>query len=134
MLAQGPVSWFCCLQSVVALSSTEAELIALTEATCQALYLRRLGLHLGLDLSIPTTILCDNQSTLTVIQKPPYTYQAWLKHYAIKDRFIYDNGQNSSIKLHYVPSNENLADILTKALPTARLRELKDLMNLRTPK
>ncbi|ELR14528.1 polyprotein, partial [Acanthamoeba castellanii str. Neff] len=130
LLAGGPIAWYSRLQLVIALSSTEAELITLTDATHQALYLQKLYIPFSLSLNLPTDIFCDNQSTLHIIKKPPFTYHAHLKHFSIKEGFIHGNLQAGHIAVHYVPSNNNLADFLTKAVPTAKLKLNKIKLNL----
>jgi hypothetical protein len=130
LLAGGPIAWYSRLQPVVALLSTEAELIALTDATRQALYLQKLYIPFGLSLDLLTDIFCNNQSTLHIIKKPPFAYHAQLKHFSIKEGFIYDNVQAGRVAMYYVPSNDNLADFLTKAIPTPKLKLNKIKLNL----
>jgi hypothetical protein len=129
-LASGPVAWASHLQSVVALSSTEAELIALVEAVRQALYMRKLYNALDIPLDEPTSIYCDNQSTIKIITKPPYAYHSRLKHMTIKEGFIYDNLKRGVVNVIYVPSNDNMADFLTKAVPAAKLRTDRAKLNM----
>jgi len=68
----------------VALSSTEAELIALTDAVCQAVYMRELYNMLNLPLDNPMAVYCDNQTMLKIIARPPYAYHSRMKHLSIK--------------------------------------------------
>jgi hypothetical protein len=130
ILARGAIVWYSQLQSVVSLSSTKAKLGALTEATHQALYLRRLFVPFSLNLHQPTNIFCDNQSTLAIVQKPPYTYHTRLKHFTIKEGFVHNNLQSGVVKLFYVPMNNNLANFLTKAVLAIKLRLDKAKLNL----
>jgi len=86
----------------VALSSTEAELIALTDA---ASYMHKLYNMLNLPLDNPMAVYCDNQPTLKIIAKPPYTYQSRMKHLSIKEGFLY-NVKPGQVNIIYVPSTD----------------------------
>jgi len=112
LLASGPIAWYSRLQPVITLLSTEAKLIALTNTTRQALYLQKLYTLFHLSLDQPTDIFCYNQLPLH-IKKPPFTCHSQLKHVNIKEGFIYNNIDAGCI----IPTNENLADFLTKAVP-----------------
>ncbi|XP_055839284.1 uncharacterized protein LOC129907212 [Episyrphus balteatus] len=68
----GVVSWSCRKQTCVALSSTEAELIALSEACQEASWIRRLLIEMQHNISGPTTIYEDNQSCLKLIQEEQF--------------------------------------------------------------
>jgi len=107
---------------VVVLSSTEAELIALTDAVRQAVYMRKLYNMLNLPLDNPMAVYCNNQSTLKIIAKPPYTYHSKMKHLSIKEGFIYNNVKSGQVNIIYMPTTDNLADFLTKAVPAIKLR------------
>jgi hypothetical protein len=129
-LTSGPVTWASHLQSVVALSSTEAKLIALVEAIHQALYMCKLYDALNILLNKLTSIYCNNQSTIQIITKPPYAYHSHLKHMTIKEGFIYDNLKCSVVNVIYVPSNNNMANFLTKAVPAAKLHTNRAKLNV----
>jgi len=111
-LANSPIAWSSHLQSVVALSSTEAELIAITDAVCQAVYMHKLYNMLNLPLDNPMAVYCINQST---ISEPPYAYHSRMKHLS-----IYDNIKSGQVNIIYVPTTDNLADFLTKAVPAIK--------------
>jgi len=129
-LANGPIAWSSHLQSVVALSSTEAELIALTDAVCQAVYMCKLYNMLNLPLDDPMAAYCNNQSTLKIIAKPPYAYHSRMKHFSIKEGFIYDKIKSGQVNIIYLPTTDNLADFLTKAVPAIKLRGNKIKLNM----
>ncbi len=112
----GPISWTSRSQRVVALSTTEAEFIALSEATKQALYLRKFYTPLGLNSKLPTPIHNDNQSALTLAISPPNTHHNRTKHIDIRYMFICDEIQQGTITVHYTPTDTMLADLLTKPL------------------
>jgi len=112
------------------LSSTEAELIALTDAVHQVVYMRRLYNLLNLPLDNPMAVYYNNQSTLKIIAKPPYTYHSRMKHLSIKEGFIYDNVKSEQVNIICVPTTDNLADFLTKAVPAIKLRGNKIKLNM----
>jgi len=63
----------------------------------------------------------NNQSTFKIITKPPYTYHSRMKHLSIKEGFIYNNVKSGQVNIIYVPTTDNLADFLTKAIPAIKL-------------
>lgn len=122
LLGGGPVIYKSKRQSTVALSSAEAEYISLALATQEVMWLRFLLNELGLQLSGPSTILMDNKSAISMATNQGYTPRA--KHIDLRAHFVRDYVQNKDIKLEYVPSEKQLADFLTKAIPTPRLAQL----------
>lgn len=108
------VSWLSRKQSTVSLSSTEAEYIALAEAVCEAKWLRSLLNEMGIECTEPTTIYEDNQSCITIAEEPRKHQR--MKHVNIKYNFIRDAIANKDISLKYIPSSDQIADIMTKSL------------------
>ena len=75
------------LHEVVALSSTEAEYMALTHAAQEALYLSQLQAEMGVDRDVDgVLLLCDNQSLIEIAQNPVFYKRN--KHIAIRFHFI----------------------------------------------
>lgn len=109
------VSWSTKKQTTVLLSSTEAELIALCMATCHGIWLVRLLKDLGINLVNPVIYHEDNQSAIRVMGEEKATSR--LKHKDIKLHFVQDLIQRGLIELKYVPTNQQVADIMTKGLP-----------------
>jgi hypothetical protein len=79
----------------------------------QAVYMRNNMLNLPLDDPI-MAVYCNNQSTLKIIAKPPYSYHSRMKHLSIKEGFIYDNVKSGQVNMIYVPTTDNFVDFLTK--------------------
>ena len=71
-MGSGAISWQSRLQSLVALSTTEAEYVAATTAGQEILFLRNLLTAFGYDLSSPSTLYIDNQSALQVAKNPEH--------------------------------------------------------------
>ena len=130
MLANGAVSWMSKKQATVALSTAEAEYIALSEATQEAIWLQRLLTDIGVPLKGPTVIHEDNQGAFAIARNP--VAHARTKHIDIRYHFVREGIQNGAVDLTYVPTDEMVADILTKPLPKHRFKKLLHAMGLDT--
>ena len=82
------VSWRSKKQPIVSLSSIEAEYIALCNATCDAVWLRRILEDIGHKKMKPTVLKCDNQSSIKLAHNP--IYHARTKHIEIQHHFRKD--------------------------------------------
>lgn len=114
LLGGAAISWSSKKQSSVALSSTEAEYIAGAHATKEAVWLRRLLADLGLDARSPTTLFIDNQSAIAIARNPEFHDRT--KHIDIRHHFLRQKVEAEEVSLEYVPTNEQIADVLTKGL------------------
>ena len=118
------VSWSSKCQSVVALSTTEAEYIALSQATQEAIWLRSLIEGMGFTHDEePTTILEDNQGAIALAKNPKQ--HSRMKHIDIKYHFTRDAIAEKKIQLMYCPTKSMIADALTKAIPKQQFEELR---------
>jgi hypothetical protein len=88
-----------------------------------ALYFRRLLTDLGFSQKRPTVIYEDNQGAIALAQNPVGHKRT--KHIDIKYHFIREHVQSGDVELVYVPTEYQLADLLTKPLPRARLVALR---------
>ena len=114
----GPViSWKSKKQSTVALSTCEAEYMALAAATQECFYLLQLlkGMDNGCD-HVPVTIFEDNQGAIALSKNPVCRQRC--KHVDIKYHFVRSAVSDGNICIEYCPTTEMVADILTK--PVAR--------------
>jgi hypothetical protein len=123
-----PISWQCKKQETVALSSTEAEYMAATLATQEAVWLRNLLQDMNFKQNEATTIFEDNQGCIKLSKDA--TDHSRTKHIDIKHHFIREKVENKIVKLEYVPTNENQADILTKGLNRIRFETLRSDMGI----
>lgn len=123
-LAGGSISWASKLQPTVALSSTEAEYMALSAGVQEALYLRQLLEDLGYQQSAATVIHEDNQGCIALADNPIHHKRT--KHIDIRYHFVRERIESEEIKVSYVPTEHQLADLLTKALPRDRMVYLRD--------
>ena len=98
------VSWLRRKQKSVSLSSTEAEYIAASQASCEAIWLRKMLVGL-FDLELrPTVIHCDNQSCIKLTENLVFHDRS--KHIEIRYHFIRDWVQRGAVKLEYVSTDE----------------------------
>lgn len=114
--AGGPIAWESKKQDIVALSSMEAEYIAMCQAVKEITFHRSLLKEIGFENENqkPTTLFCDNQGA-QFLTKSHMTLKR-SKHIDIRFHYIKDKYNANEITLEYVPSEENVADILTKCL------------------
>ena len=122
-LGDNLISWRSCKQSCVALSTAEAEYVALAGASQEALWLKYLLSDLNVNVNDPIVINEDNQSAICIAKNSkghPKT-----KHIDIKYHFVRDLVMNGEIKLHYCPTSDMLADIFTKGLSSERFEKLR---------
>jgi hypothetical protein len=131
MWGNAALSWGSRKQKCVALSSCEAELIALSEATKDVVYSRKFVA--GLDKSAvrgPTDLRTDNTAARHVSYNPELHDR--MKHVARRHFFVRDMVENFEINVPFVPTKENVADFFTKSLPApAFFAFRKILMNER---
>ncbi|CAK1579746.1 unnamed protein product [Parnassius mnemosyne] len=123
MMNGGPITWSSQKQKTIALSTTEAEFVAACEAAKEMIWLRQLMLDLGENCKC-VTMFIDNQSAIKLINNPIYHKRT--KHIDVKYYFIREKVELGMIKINYVPSKDQLADILTKALPTQTFIYIRD--------
>ena len=132
LLAKGAVSWLSKKQATVALSTAEAEYVALSAATQEAIWLRRLLTDVGEPLEDPIVINEDNQGAIAMAKNP--VGHARTKHIDIRYHFVREGVQNGAIILKYVATGEMIADILTKPLPRHSFEKLVLELGMKTVK
>ena len=100
------------MQSIVALSSCEAEYIALVECIKEILWLLQHLQVLGVTINLPVVIGIDNQAAIALAKNPVLHEKT--KHIDTRHHFIRQAVQKGYIKLQYIKTNDNIADVLTK--------------------
>ena len=118
LLGGSPISWDSRKQRTVALSTTEAEYMALAECAKEAIYLKRFICELGFNKLANLKVFCDNQSAISLAENP--TYHARSKHIDIRHHFVRDVVNEKTLILEHVSTEEQAADFLTKGLPKAK--------------
>lgn len=125
----GTVSWACRKQKCVALSSTEAEFIALSEACQEAHWLVRLLADMQRPLNTPILIYEDNQSCLKMIGDERLSNRT--KHIDTRYNFVKDYIEKKIVSCTYCPTERMLADLFTKPLPATKHIELRECCGLK---
>jgi hypothetical protein len=123
------ISWSSRKQPIIALSSTEAEYIAASDALRELLWLRLLISELSTLGPGPTDLLCDNQSAISLAKNG--LLSARTKHIDIRYHFIREKVDLGVAALTYCPTTEMAADILTKALSRAKLEYFRWMLGVR---
>ncbi|KAI0998282.1 hypothetical protein K3495_g9913 [Podosphaera aphanis] len=116
-LGESCISWKYRKQRTVALSTYEAEYMALSLAPKQFIWIAR-GLNQLLNDNVPSALATDNSAAIDLAHNPKIIEAT--KQKDICYHFIRELIENGSITLLHVPSAENLADICTKGLPSPR--------------
>eukprot|EP00253_Pinus_taeda_P001797 PITA_01797 len=114
----GMISWCSRKQKSVSLSSIEAKYMATNIAMCEAIWLRKLLVNLSRKRIEVTKVYCDNQSCIKLSENPVFYDRP--KYINICCHFIRDCVQRGAVQLQYVPTGEQVANILTKALGRAK--------------
>ncbi|KAG6617006.1 Retrovirus-related Pol polyprotein from transposon TNT 1-94 [Phytophthora cinnamomi] len=115
------ISWKSKRQPTVATSSTEAEYMALYNATQEAVWLRQLLKDVGAECVGATTIFQDNQGCIALAKNP--AYHSRTKHIHLKYHFLREKVEDKIIVLEYKPTDEMVADGFTKALARPKHRQ-----------
>ncbi|XP_062230189.1 secreted RxLR effector protein 161-like [Phragmites australis] len=127
-LNDGPISWQSSKQKVVALSSCEAEYIAVATATCQGVWLARLLADLlDVEASAPT-LRVDNKSAISLIKNPVHHDRT--KHIDVKYHYVRECADRGLIDVQFIGTAEQLGDVLTKALGRLKYEELRSKIGL----
>ena len=124
----GPfISWKSKKQSTVALSSCEAEYMALAATAQESLFLTQLLNDIDVNCQYePVTIFDDNQGAIALVENPVHHQRS--KHVDIKYHFIRTEVIRGKINVVYLPSEDMIADIFTKPASRYKLSRFKDCM------
>lgn len=111
------IAWRANKQDTVTTSTTEAELLSLSQAAKEALFTGRLVKELSIRLeNKPLQLLCDNIQTIRLIVKESLTLPTKLRHVDIYNHWLRQAVDKKQLTVDYVPSKLQIADGLTKAL------------------
>ncbi|XP_074362299.1 secreted RxLR effector protein 161-like [Apium graveolens] len=128
-LDDGLVTWASQKQRSVALSSCEAEFMAATAAACQAIWLRKMVSQVTGKHVEPVVLYLDNKSAIDLTKNSVFHGRS--KHIDIRYHFIRECVENGDILVKHVSTDLQRADVLTKALPTARFEKMRLLLGVR---
>ena len=109
-------------------SSTESELVAVLEAVPDVIHIREFLIHQGYDLD-PALPFQDNMSTTRLIENGRSNADR-TRHISIRFYFVSDRVKGGEIKVQYMPTDDMIADILTKPLQMGKFRmQSRQLLN-----
>jgi len=126
-LVGGAVSWLSKLQDVVALSTTEAEYMAATEACKKAIWIQRLMEELG-QKKQKIVVYCDSQSALHIARNP--AFHSRTKHIGLRYHFVREVVKEASVYMQKIHTNENLANVMTKPVSVAKFTWIRSYYGL----
>ncbi|KAM1422622.1 hypothetical protein ACFX2I_004733 [Malus domestica] len=113
-IGSNPVSWQSKKQSIVSRSSTEAEYKALAHCTADVSWIRSVFKDIHQFLPRPPALHCDNLSALALSSNP--VFHSKIKHLDTDYHFVREKVQKGDISVHYIPTDDQVADVFTKGL------------------
>lgn len=119
-MSNGAISWCSQRQSIVALSTTEAEYISLSTAVREVIWLNQLAGECGDGGKTAVIIHCDNQSAIDLAECEAYRPRT--KHIDIRFHHIREKIERGIIALDYIPTECMVADSLTKAVSSQKTK------------
>ena len=128
LISSGAVSWLSKKQPIVTLSTTEAEFVAAAGCASQAVWMRRVLDNLGLAKKECTTIWCDNSSTIKLSKNPVMHGRS--KHIDVRFHFLRDLVNDGIIQLMHCRTQEQIADLMTKALKLETFQKLREALGV----
>ncbi|KAJ0726306.1 putative RNA-directed DNA polymerase [Helianthus annuus] len=108
------VTWRSKKQKVVALSRAEAEFRGIARGLTEILWIRKLLTEVAFPPTEPTRIMCDNKAAIQISENPVQYNRT--KHVEVDIHFIKEKLESGMLELPFVRSEDQLADILTKAV------------------
>jgi hypothetical protein len=124
----GVFSWSSKKQEIVAQPTAEAEYVAATASANQAVWIRKLLADLNLQQNESTQLFVDNQAAISISNNP--VFHGITKHFKIEFFFLREVQQEGKVKLLYCKTEEQHADILTKALPKLKFEYLRQKLGV----
>ncbi|GJY87242.1 hypothetical protein Tco_0501870 [Tanacetum coccineum] len=106
------ISWQCKKQTIVANSTTKAEYVATASCYGQVLWIQNQMLDYGYNF-MNTKIFIDNESIICIVKNP--VFHSKTKHIEIRHHFIRDSNEKKLIQMIKIHTDQNVADLLTKA-------------------
>eukprot|EP00253_Pinus_taeda_P018456 PITA_18456 len=127
-LGSGPITWACKKQAAISLSSAETEYRGAVEASKEALWLRQILSEFGFERQHPTTLWCDNQSAIQLCKDPVQHQHS--KHIELHMHFIRKHIHDHVLEVQYCSTDDQVADIFTKALTEAKFTKLRYMLGV----
>ncbi|GJX12535.1 hypothetical protein Tco_0204293 [Tanacetum coccineum] len=115
------ISWKCKKQTIVANSTTEVEYVAASNCCKHVLWIQNQMLDYGYNF-MNTKISIDNESTICIVKNP--VFHSKTKHIEIRHHFIRDSNEKKLIQMIKIHTDQNVADLLTKAFDVGKFQYL----------
>jgi hypothetical protein len=112
-------------QDVVAISTTESENYALAETIKEVNWLRELLTDFNILVQLPISVFMDSQSCIKMVTNEKFSNRT--KHIAVRFQFAKDHVHRGDVELSYVPTEDNIADMMTKPLAGTKIKYLREL-------
>eukprot|EP00253_Pinus_taeda_P028674 PITA_28674 len=122
------VPWFNKKQSSIALSTSEAEYVAPASCYTKLLWMMQTFQDIQITCTRPISIFCDNTRAISISKNP--VMHSKTKHIPIKYHFLREQLLEQKVKLEYVPSKEQVADILNKPPPRETFEYLRQKLGV----
>lgn len=126
-LSEGAITWMSQLQKTVALSTTEAELVAACEGAKEAVWLERLLAEMLEKKEVPL-LYVDNASAVKLAKNPGFHKRS--KHVDVRHFYIRELIAEKKIQVEHIPGSKQLADILTKPLEKVKFEMFRSEIGL----
>lgn len=127
----GAITWCCKKQPTVALSTTEAEYMAVTACIQEHKWVKSFIDEIYPNLLSRSKLYCDNKGTLCILKNNAHSSRT--KHIDIKYRYICECIEKEEFELDYLSTNEMVADILTKATSALKIQTHLTSMGINNP-
>jgi hypothetical protein len=130
LIDSGAVSWSSKQQEIVSLSTTESKYVVATHGIKEVLWLHSLLSKVFQLIKPSTTLFSDNQAAISLTKD--HQYHVHTKHIDVRYHFIRWVIEQGSLCLVYCPTDDMVMDMLTKALPSAKVKHFTAGLRLRT--
>ena len=126
-LAGAVFSWNTRAQKTVALFSTEAEYMSISDTCCQLVWVKNLFFELGIELA-PILLYGDNQGSIFIASNPVQEKRS--KHIDLRYHYIRDVVQTGKVELFFIEGALNPADMFTKNLGRVKFHQFRSQLGL----
>src|SRR5215469_826017 len=131
VLFGGVIGWRANKQNTVTTSTTEAELLSLSQGAKEGQYIKQLLDELGVSLDDQRIrIHCDNKQTIRLVNEEITRLQTKLRHVDIHNHWLRQEARDGRITVDYIPTKQMIANGLTKALSKGEFQEFLQQVNL----
>ena len=127
-LGESLVAWLSKKQTSISLSTAKAEYIAAAACSTQVMWMKQTLQDMKVSIDEPISIKCDNISAISISKNP--VLHSKTKHIPIKYHFLREQVAQKIVKLEYVPTKEQTADIFTKLIAREPFEYLRDKLGV----